>query len=503
MIRRLAGPPGFNLEPYYRRLSSPSFRASAAYRRQQCAQSPILFALYYLAERHLSLPAGEGRVLHALSDLHVEMAMSAKVWMRTDLAAKECRHAWIAPRFAAKTTWAFLVLPLWAMAFGHRKYIAVWSDVEGQAQQHLKTLRADLRDNERLLRDFPRLCAPARDGGQKIWDNAEGFLAGTGALIQVKGMNSAALGAKFRERRPDVLLLDEIEPKEGSYSIDRKEKRLVDLIDAIFPCNDQAAVFITGTTVMHGSIIHDLIEGKDWGEAERIQVHHFPGIVEDPVTGEERSCWPAKWSLEYLRNERTKNKRSYAKNFENRPVAPDGTYWDDDDITYTDKYMQWATERIMVLDPAAKSKKSNDETGIAVLTHSANVRKTTVERVTGVREKPTQLRELVHRVAVKNGIKLILVDVTNGGDHVLNTLMPLPPGVKILPIHISKRSKADRFSDLHDLYQRGHIVHAKPIPELEAQMKAFPKTLHDDRIDAVAIGVEFFTKGFPGVVAVR
>jgi len=46
-------------------------------------------------------------------------------------------------------------------------------------------------------------------------------------------------------------------------------------------------------------------------------------------------------------------------------------------------------------------------------------------------------------------------------------------------------------------------VHAKPIPELEAQMKAFPKTLHDDRIDVVAIGVEYFTKGFPGVVAVR
>jgi predicted phage terminase large subunit-like protein len=261
-------------------------------------------------------------------------------------------------------------------------------------------------------------------------------------------------------------------------------------------------VTITGTTVMHGSIIHDLIEGKDWADAERIKVHHFPGIIEDPVTGEERSLWPAKWTLEYLRNERKESPRSYAKNFENRPVAPGGTFWDDNDITYTDKYLKWTTERILILDPAAKSKKTNDETGIALLSYSQNARKTTVERVTGVREKPTQLRELVHRVAMKNGIRLILVDVTNGGDHVLNTLMPLPRGVKILPVHIAKRSKDDRFSDLHDLYQRGAVVHAKLIPELEAQMKAYPRTLHDDRIDAVAIGVEYFVKGFPGAAAV-
>ena len=495
MIRTLEGPPGFSLDPYLTRLSNPSFKANAAFRRQQCARSPILFALYYLARRHLALPGGEGRVLHALSEFHVDMAMAAKEWMRKDLAPMECRHAWVAPRKGAKTTWSFLILPLWAMAFGHRKYLAVWSDVEGQAKQHLRTLRAELRDNDRLRRDFPTLCEPAKDGGRAIWDNAEGFLAANDCLIQVKGMNSAALGAKYRERRPDALLLDEIEPKEGSYSIEQKNKRLVDLIDAIFPCNDEAVVTITGTTVMHGSIIHDLIEGKDWVAAQRIKVHHYPGILEDPVTGEERSLWPAKWPLEFLRRERDENTRSYAKNFENRPVSPGGTYWDDDDIVHTDKFLRWTTDRIMVVDPAAKSKKTNDETGIAVLAYSQNARKTTVQRVVGVREKPTQLRELVHRVAVKNGIKLILVDVTNGGDHVLNTLAPLPPGVKILPISL-RRSKADRFSDLHDLYQRGQVVHAKPIPELEAQMKAYPKTLHDDQIDVVALGVQYFTEGF-------
>lgn len=415
-------------------------------------------------------------------------------------------HLYLAGRALIPThnsTWLFLILTLWALAYGHRKFIVVYSDIEGIAQQHLMTFLLELSQNDRLIRDFPELCTPMKVGGRAVMKNASGYLAANGSAIVVKGMNSATLGAKLRERRPDAIFCDDIEPKEGDYSMPRKEKRLTDLVEAIFPCNYNAVVQIVGTTVMHGSIIHDIIEGKPWVAAQNISVHHFVGIVEDPATGLERSCWPEKWSLEFLRNERTKNKRSYAKNFENRPVSPNGTYWDDDDITYTDKYLRWTTDRIMVVDPAAKSKKSNDETGIAVLAYAQNARKTTVERVVGVRLKPTQLRELVHRVAAKNGIKLILVDVTNGGDHVLNTLAPLPAGVKILPIHISKRSKADRFSELHDLYQRSEIVHAKPMPELEAQMKAYPDTLHDDQIDVVALGAQYFTKGFPGLVAVR
>jgi phage terminase large subunit-like protein len=126
-----------------------------------------------------------------------------------------------------------------------------------------------------------------------------------------------------------------------------------------------------------------------------------------------------------------------------------------------------------------------------VLGWAGNVRKTLVERCCGVRLAPTPLRELVHSIVRNNGIKLIVVDVTNGGDHVLNTLAPLPAGVKILPVNL-RAPKASRFSTLHDRYQRGQVVHARPITGLEKQLKSYPKVMHDDRIDAVCLGVEYF-----------
>jgi hypothetical protein len=491
--RRIFAPPGFPLRRYVAMLNHSAVKGRpltvgcARFRRAACEKSPLLFALIYLSH-HLRLNNG-GPI--TLSVFHVAMAEAAKRWMRKDIGPKEVRDAWVAPRKGAKTTWLFLILPLWAMAYGHRKFIVVYSDTVDQAAGHLLTLKLELAQNELLRYDFPELCEPMRVGGRPLLNTRTARLAANDCLIMIKGMNSAVLGPKFRERRPDALLFDEIEPKEGNYSIAQKATRLTDLIEAIFPCNDCAVVQIAGTTVMHGSIIHDLIEGREWVGAQNIAVHHFRPIIVDPLTGKETSIWPQRWPLEHLYAEQKSDPRGYAKNYENEPVIPDGTFWDEDDIIVDDSLLKWTTERILVLDPAAKSKKTNDETGIAMLAYAGNVRRTSVERCMGVRMKPLPLRELVHNIIRKNGIRTVLVDTTNGGDWVINGLSPLPDGAKFVEPKI-RRSKDDRFTDLHYDYQRKRVVHARRLPSLEAQMKAYPKAMHDDRIDAVCIGVEYF-----------
>lgn len=506
---KIYGPPGFPIERYVRKLldrrmgndyepgdpdAEDNAEEDAQWRRDVCTYSPILFGLTYCPE-HLTLPGG-GVPIIALSEFHIELAMSAKRWARTDIGPKEIRDAWVAPRAAAKSTWLFLILTTWALAYGHRKFIVVYGDTEAGVRGHLRSLKLELTQNELLRADFPDLCTPLKANGRAVLNTTDGYLAANGSAIMVKGMNSATLGVKLRERRPDAIFGDDIEPKEGNYSIEQKNKRLTDLIEAIFPCNVDAVVQLCGTTVMHSSIVHDMIQGKDWVSSQNIRVHHFQGIIEDAETGEERSLWPQRWSLDYLRSERLNNKRSFGKNFANQPIALDGTYWDDDDITYDESLTRHITDRVLVVDPAAKSRKSNDETGIGMIGWIADREMAVVERVMGVRLKPTETRELVHSIVRNNGIKLIVVDTTNGGDHVLNTLDPLPVGVKIRSVHL-RRSKADRFSTLHDRYQRRQVVHTRVIPGVEAQMKSYPNTLTDDRIDVVCLGVEHYHGELP------
>lgn len=404
-------------------------------------------------------------------------------------------HLYLAGRSLIPThnsTMIFLVLALWALAFEHRKYVVVYADTADQARLHLATLKLELARNERLRRDFPALCEPMREAGATVMNTKDGYVAASGVAIMVKGMDSATLGVKLGARRPDALIFDDLEPKESRYNAELKARRLKDLIEAILPCNHSAVVQVAGTTVMAGSIVADMIENADWVAAENISVHHFPAILIDPETGEERSLWPRKWSLEFLREERRIAPAAYAKNFDNRPVNADGTHWAAEDFVYRD-LSQWVDERILVVDPAAKAKKSNDESGLALLSYAGNVRMVMVEQVRGVRMRTDELRALVSRIVTKHGVRLVLVDTTNGGDHVLNTLSPLPPGVKLKELSI-RRGKADRFTELHDLYRRGRVVHKHELNTLETQMKAWPRTMTDDRIDAVALGTEYLMR---------
>lgn len=483
------------MDKYLARLRHPLMAERSTrgreYRHAVCKANPVMFGLHYLDKR-MRLPNGRGGFLHAIADMHVEIAHAALRWTVPDLGSMQVRDAHLWPRRGGKTTWSLMVLPAWAMAFRHREYLVFYSDTETQATQHLTSLRLEFVDNDRLRRDFPGMCEPMCHGGRTIRNERAAYYAANGVMIEAKGMNSATLGAKWRDKRPDCMLLDEIQPQKGKWSAARAETRLEDIRQGLFEQNDRAVVQITGTTVMGRCIMDRIRQREQWVQDENIDVHHVPGLVADPETGEERSCWELNWPTSQLVEHRARKPRHYAANYDNAPVAEGGTFWRQEHITY-DPMTRWLTDRILVIDPATKSKKSNDETGIAKLAFAGTLGtgRVVVEDVVGVRLTPDQLRARVHSAVRRHGIKLILIDTTNGGDHVLNTLNPLPPGVWVQPVHI-KRSKLDRFTDLHDLYLRqpAQVVHARPISTLESQMFSYPRVLHDDLIDAVAIGVE-------------
>lgn len=495
----LEGPPGFPVERYLERLTHPHMATSRAFRFEVCRANPIMFGLHYL-RRHMTMKNDIGRPLHALSEFHVELADSARRWALPNLGEAEVRDAWVQPRKAAKTTWMFCILPLWAMAYQHRSYIAAYSDTVDLVARHLASLRQELRDNDRLRRDFPALCEPMREGRRALRDNSTAYLAANGTMIEVKGMNSATLGVKWRELRPDTILVDEMEPQEGKWSADQAARRLRDLREGIFEVNDEAVVQITGTTVMHSSIIHQITEGADWVAAENIRVHHTKGIIADPITGDERSCWPQKWSLEQLREKRRRNPRNFSKNYDNAPVGENGTHWRQEHFVY-DPLTRWIDERILVVDPTGKSGKKNDETGIAKMGYSRTTRQVVVEDVVGVRMEPDHLRARIHATCTLHGIRLVIVDTTNGGTWIVNTLRRgAAAGLRVEQVSIS-RGKPDRFAELLDRYlcSPPRIVHARPISTLESLMCSYPHVLHDDQLDVVALGAQYFIDGLAKV----
>lgn len=476
----------------------PRLFESSEGRRAACATSPLAFALTYLSH-HLKDEKGE----ITFGEHHAGWFHHAKKWMDPAPEFREYRDAYLAPRASGKSTFWFLILPLWWAAYEYSGFLAAFADSGAQAELHLMTFKRELDENELLKKDFPELCKAKRRARGTVEGDAKGIrLCSNGFIFMAKGVDASSLGMKVGSRRPDTLLLDDIEPDESNYSEYQMEQRLTTIQDAILPLNERAHVVLSGTTTMPGSIGHQFVkyaanwvdeEGKfDWIEDQNFKVHHQQPILDNP-DGTRRSFWPDKWSLEQL--ESVEHSRSYQKNFLNNPMAIDSDYWTKDDFTYGD--LDFCSSTILSIDGAVTTKKESDYTGLAVVGFSPAKRgrsgkqpaQCIVKYARAVKMKGAPLRQLVLNILESfPEIRGILVETNQGGDMWLDVLHGMP--VKIYSIHNveKKESRAGRCLNLYQLSPT-RVVHAQQIPALEEQMINFPQGSNDDLVDAVSNAV--------------
>lgn len=449
---------------------------------------PLAFALTYLMG-HLKGEATGNKL--TLAEVHWSWVERAKSWMVTNNEPFADRHAEVGPRDVGKSTWWFLILPLWAAAHEWVKFAAAFADTDTQAQTHLASFKSELDNNATLRADYPDLVvAKTRGRGQVEADRVSLYHAKSGFVFAAAGMDSSNLGMKVGKRRPDLIILDDIEPHEARYSPAIAKKRLATLRDAILPLNIYAHVIAVGTVVMVDSIIHQLVKAaqgqrvEDWVREEQFTAHWYPAI-ETNDDGSRRSIWPAKWSLAFL--ESIEGTRTYAKNYANDPVGADGDYWRLED--FVRGAIAGVTRRVLSIDPNVTQKASSDFTGLAVVGWSPSAGKVEVEFATRVKLDPAALRDMVLELCDEYGVGLIVIETNQGGNLWLKILWGMP--VKVKTVHQSE-PKEVRAARALNHYQRGKVIHRAGLEQAEAELVGFPKAPHDDIVDAIVTAVLYF-----------
>jgi hypothetical protein len=461
---------------------------------------PLLFALLYFP-RHITQNTPTGPII-SINEFQLALIHKAEQWAIPPNLPRARRYADIAPRESGKTTWDFLILPMWAAAHRHKRFAAAFADSGTQAEIHLATFRTELDENALLRNDFPQLTNPARrKSGNTKADRSDLYIAENGFVFAAKGIEAGSLGLKVEEQRPDLLILDDIEPPEEKYSPYQAKQRLRTMVEAVFPMNIYADVLITGTVTMRGSIIDQLVRynagerdpDSTWIEEENIQVNHFLPIL-DPHTPNERSLWPEKWPLQYLHQ--IQHTASYRKNMANDSSGIQGDFWQRGDIHYVPATATPRPQRyILQIDPAVTTKTTSDETGIAVLSIDPTLQtKPTVliHYADGTRKLGQSLTEHLNRIIYQfPDITLARIEINQGGDlHKLalqNLDIPLRTLTNSAPKHI-------RFNWALNHYQATppRVLHTRPLPRLESQLTSYPRTPHDDIADAAVSGILYF-----------
>lgn len=494
----------FDLEAYVLERVDPRLLESTEGRRELTRIDPLLFAILYTPH----LIKGDGSI--SFADLHLALCRHARRWLRRPLPREE-RHAMVAPRESGKSSWMFKILPLWAAAHGHLKFVAAFSSSATQAEGHVAAVRREMDANALLRQDYPELCAPARrPNGAPVADSRQMLYTSSGFSFAARGLDSEVLGLVNADNlRPDLIILDDVEPDESNYTPYQAKKRLTTIVDTVLPMAETAHVVLVGTVTMPGSIVHQLVKTvtttekpADWISEERWQVHYFEPIVKT-ADGRERSIWPAKWPLAYLHT--ISHTRSFKKNFLNQPVAVDGDYWSEADFRYGDVN---ASKVLLQIDPAVTTTRTSDFYGLAVVAYEGRSGldgvvdfkleqrgakpspRCAVRYARAFRMTPERLREKVlELLTVFPAIGAVRIEVNQGGETWRSVLHNLP--VRLL-VHTESAPKAVRATWLLNDYQRGRVLHAEPLPEAEEQMCAFPHVHHDDLIDAVGAGVRYF-----------
>lgn len=467
-------------------------------RRTITRADPLLFALVYL-KHHLRGRATGDEI--TFSDAHLAWARQAQRWMVPVDDPRGGRQAEFAPRETGKTTWWFLINPLWAAAHQHIRFVAAFADTYDQSVGHLRTFRNELKNNALIRRDYGGLVNTTRNTVMRelIKDNDSLLITANAFVFAARGADTSSLGLKVGEKRPELIILDDIEPHEGKYSLASVTKRRQTLTDAILPLNEFAHVIWVGTTTRHGGLAHQLVELADgtlepskdneWIGEERFTARRWDAILTRD-DGTERSVWPAKWSLEYLNSIRTT--RAYAKNFANQPVSESGEYWSKEDIRYLLSGKDLGPseallrKQILMLDPDVNDlSQSSDWTGVCVaglLDDQVLVRELTQVRLTGRALKDHALMQILPRFP---GIRRVVIECNQGYTMWLDIFADFPVPVDLVVADFPKPVRA-AMSLNHYQARPTRVVHERPFRAGEAQMCSFPNVTHDDMVDSVS-----------------
>jgi hypothetical protein len=461
-------------------------------RKELTKYDPLLFALIYLPH-HLQNAQGE----ITLSEFHVDLAEYGKNWIHKPTQPKQNRDAFIAPRECGKSTWIFLILPMWAAAHGHVKFIAAFSDAASQAETHLMTFKNELESNEYLIEDYPDLCKPkiVNSSGRAMASNSWRIIQSNDFIFDANGIDTNSLGKKVFGQRPDLIILDDIEKGEKNYSEYQAGQQKNTVFDDIAPMNIYARMIFVGTTTMPNSVMDQFRKYGEkyddpelgWIKDQNIDVHYYPAIMPNN-DGSERSVWPEKWPLEWLESQR--HLRDFAKNYMNRPINTDGTFWTNEDIIIEE--IEDYGNTIISIDPAVTKNKISDYTGIAVLSRGRNDQGKDgiyVRYAEQVKMSPSEIADRVEYLVEKFNVGVLYVEVNQGGDLWKDVFKKIPVKYRSKSQHLSKQIRAGKALNF---YQQGKVKHTSHFPILEEQMWSFPKVSHEDVLDAVVSGILYF-----------
>jgi len=401
---------------------------------------------------------------HPLSDMHKE-------WCH-DLEDQYIAIA--APRGFAKSHLFSFFYPLYRLLEDNVDIVLV-SSTEKQAEWFLSKIVRELETNERIIEDY----GPQK--GPKWRNNYIELLSGSTCRC-------AGAEGKIRGKRPDILLLDDIENDENVLSEDWRNK-LANWFwkAAMYTLKPKGQVIFIGTLVHPLALITRLCTDSNLEGWTR---HKYQGLVDG------KSVWEGQWPTAELLKRRDLNPAAFEQEIQNNPIPDEWRKFDPLKIRFYDelpKGLAFTT----TIDAAFELHDKADYT--VILTQGIDqYGNRFIADLTRKRLQPNEIIEEVfaHQQRwnpLKIGIPEMLLEKTlkfylKIEENKRNIRLPIEP-IKTEASGVRKRYRVEA---LVPYVNEGLIwIHKEKHKELLSELICWPTAEHDDTVDALSMQLQF------------
>lgn len=415
-----------------------------------------------------------------------------------------------APRAHAKSTAITFSYTLANVLFRERKFVLIVSDTETQAVLFLGAIKQELQDNRDLIELFGLIT---NEKGQVVFEKDSesdiivSFKDGEKFRIIAKGAEQKLRGLLWDGRRPDLIVLDDLENDEIVLNKERRDKFRRWFYGALMPCRAQDGLIRYVGTILHMDAMLERLmplESDKFTVKEELKSYTtrkglwktFKYKAHNPDYSE--ILWPEKYDAKHFKELKAEYVKQgipdvYSQEFLNIPIDESSTYFKKADfLPIKEEDKKKKLHYYITVDLAISEKERADwcvfivggvdEDGRVQVRNVVRDRMDgmeIVETLIGLQKVYDPLAFGIEEGQISKSIGPFLNEAQIRANTFLN-IYPLKPYrqdkiTRARSIQARMRAKGVKFDKEADWYQ-----------PFEDELMRFPRDKHDDQVDAFA-----------------
>lgn len=433
------------------------------------------------------------------------------------VATPQCHYEWwtlctskhqkvaiAAPRRHAKSTAVTLAYTLASLLFRDRQYALIISDTITQATQFLGDLKKELADNDNLRALFKVDCFIKDTEDDVIVRMQDGHVF----RISAKGAEQKMRGLKWNNKRPDLVIGDDLENDEIVLNSDRRQKFKRWFYGAVVPSLAQHGVIrLVGTILHEDSLLNNLMP-SEWDRntiLEPLKVYSrlarpsWKAVKYRAHTDDfKHILWPEhynrNWFLEQRQDFIDRGLSDvYSQEYLNEPIDESVAYFKKNDFTAESKDDKEKRMHYYIAGDLAISEKETADYSVFIV---AGVDENKILHIKNVVRERLDGREIVdtiinlHRIYEPELFGIEEMQVSKAIGPFLREEM-VRTGV-FVNLAVLKHGGKDKIARARSIQgrMRAHAVRFDKsgdwYPTFEDELCKFPRGRNDDQVDAFA-----------------